>query len=754
MKIGLFAFKENVGCTSMAVHLAFYLASDKNNNVCLREIDKKAHFNKIKAERNEDNTFILNNTCFLPYGTKISLDKYNFIIDDIGKLGILFKFDTDYDLLYACTDGSLEDLSSYEEYIADNGKINNMEILLFGGSKDLIHMWQEKGFKVTQIGTQKEKRIPQNFALKVSTFLRIKQITPPIYQADINYDPVIFTDENYEYVKEEIKENPTQTEVLTENNDLNDNESFASVKEVEEKEIKKLDDGKGLLFHEETFVEETKRKDKKEKKEQKIYVEEEKSKEDNTPKEKEVLNETNVRETIISSNKKIFGKQDNKNNDNNNIVHNNDTVSDVDISNDNVNLNNNGDKDKTKKENKEKYNKDEKNKDKALKEKEVIKPNVKVKTFDVNIHLPSFKFKRKERTVCEDDNTEDTFVKSLANEEYYEKDKLSFDEIFDCKDLSKFVIMRVGNKYYFGLKEFVKNKSYDNKTNTLLVLNNVTADTVQFITKDLLSGAFVLRPFDSNDILCCKTYFDFIYHAFLREINKNATIGEYAEFKEYYNNLCEMKFMLDEQIRARKRLIHDLYIEYYDYVELYNVKARDENDLLCEDIDGFIEDLKFILKEHIYDKNSADLLKNLIERIENIKVKEETKEEIASEEENLKTDNSLENDDDTKETVTEEKVSDVTENDTYEENSLMDYKLCVKLYNEEHKQYENATYHKQNEERAIYTYMVSNAFLKELYINDTLLYTSKKGSILIPNSNISAEELKVKLHIDEIIKDY
>ena len=73
MKIGLFSLKDAVGCTSMSIHIANFLASDLKNKVALREIGRNAKYKTAKAEFQEDGTFVLNNVHYYPNGCGINV---------------------------------------------------------------------------------------------------------------------------------------------------------------------------------------------------------------------------------------------------------------------------------------------------------------------------------------------------------------------------------------------------------------------------------------------------------------------------------------------------------------------------------------------------------------------------------------------------------------------------------------------------------------------------------------------------------
>lgn len=204
MRIGLIALKENMGCTSMAIHLANFLAAD-GFKVALCEKNGN-EFATVKADFADDGTFEINDVHYYPSIAKVEPTE-EYIIDDIGKIGILYAPDTSYAKYYLCTDGSDSDMDELESFRNENPSFRP-DVILFGASKDSVRKWSAAGCKTVLIGKKREAKLSQNLMMAFSLFLRTQGIIPPTYHTDKVFAPVIFGDKAY--VFEEIKEESDQ----------------------------------------------------------------------------------------------------------------------------------------------------------------------------------------------------------------------------------------------------------------------------------------------------------------------------------------------------------------------------------------------------------------------------------------------------------------------------------------------------------------------------------------------------------------
>lgn len=206
MRIGLIALKESMGCTSMAIHLANFLAAD-GFKVALCEKNRN-EFATVKADFAEDGTFEINDVHYYPSIAKAEPNE-DYIIDDIGKIGILYEPDTSYAKYYLCTDGSDSDMDEIESFRSENPSFRP-DVILFGASKDTVRKWSAAGYKTILIGKKREAKLSQNLMMAFSLFLRTQGVIPPAYHIDKTFAPVIFGDKAY--VFEELKEESDQIE--------------------------------------------------------------------------------------------------------------------------------------------------------------------------------------------------------------------------------------------------------------------------------------------------------------------------------------------------------------------------------------------------------------------------------------------------------------------------------------------------------------------------------------------------------------
>lgn len=210
IKIAFFSLKDNIGCTSIALHTANYLAGIANTSTAFIEPKKKglnlngegeSKFAKCNVDYEDDGTFVLNSVRFYPskrrkawiYDTFELCDEEiapteDIQIYDFGKVGFLHEFEDDFDKIYLCTDGN--GLSDEVTFTKDTK--TNPDVILFGASKETFNKYQQMGFRCTLIGDKKEERIPRNFAAQLEITLRLKGLTPPTYHSDWTYAKLEF----------------------------------------------------------------------------------------------------------------------------------------------------------------------------------------------------------------------------------------------------------------------------------------------------------------------------------------------------------------------------------------------------------------------------------------------------------------------------------------------------------------------------------------------------------------------------------
>ncbi len=270
IKIAFFSLKDNIGCTSIALHTANYLAGIANTSIAFIEPKKKglnlngegeSKFAKCNVDYEDDGTFVLNSVRFYPskrrkawvYDTFELCDEEiapteDIQIYDFGKVGFLHEFEDDFDKIYLCTDGN----SLSDEVTFTKDTKTNPDVILFGASKETFNKYQQMGFRCTLIGDKKEERIPRNFAAQLEITLRLKGLTPPAYHSDwtyakleFDYKPVAKPEEKQGFLskmfgkKEKAKkdekqqEEPENKEIITSDIDV-----------VDKKEVRKANEFK------------------------------------------------------------------------------------------------------------------------------------------------------------------------------------------------------------------------------------------------------------------------------------------------------------------------------------------------------------------------------------------------------------------------------------------------------------------------------------------------------------------------------
>ena len=147
---------------------------------------------------------------------------------------------------------------------------------------------------------------------------------------------------------------------------------------------------------------------------------------------------------------------------------------------------------------------------------------------------------------------------------FYDK-SLSYTECYVCKDIPTYSILKRKNNVFFGMSKNVDKGTYHNGDMSLVELTQVTDEFLQFMTEDLLSGEYDLKPFTKDEKKSLQMYFNFISHAFEKNIGVTLTVMEYMNFKQYYNRLIMTMFDLEEKFRRdyyRALTLADTYTSY------------------------------------------------------------------------------------------------------------------------------------------------------------------------------------------------
>ena len=197
---------------------------------------------------------------------------------------------------------------------------------------------------------------------------------------------------------------------------------------------------------------------------------------------------------------------------------------------------------------------------------------------------------------------------------------LKYTESHVCKDIPEFsIFLRKGN-VYFGYTRNATAGVYDNRDQSLLELMNVSKDFIQFLTTDLLSGEYILKPFEDSEKKAMQLYFNYICVCFEKHIGKNLSVQEYLHFKDYYNRLVLMMFDLEEKERSdyyRALAVADSYVGYMKGYDL--TVSDDKEDIIRNIIAGkslnYVGDLELILENHVVCDEAREKLLELSESI-------------------------------------------------------------------------------------------------------------------------------------------
>ena len=212
---------------------------------------------------------------------------------------------------------------------------------------------------------------------------------------------------------------------------------------------------------------------------------------------------------------------------------------------------------------------------------------------------------------------------------------LKYTESRVCKDIPEFsVFLRKGNVYFGRTKNAVAGV-YDNRDQSLLELMNVSNDFIQFLTTDLLSGEYALKPFEDSEKKAMQLYFNYTCVCFEKHIGKTLSVQEYLHFKDYYNRLVLAMFDLEEKERSDYYRALEIADSYIGYMKGYDLTVSDEKeDIIRNIIAGrnlnYIGDLELILEIHVVCDEAREKLLELSESIRYFNGKEEHSEELVT----------------------------------------------------------------------------------------------------------------------------
>ena len=345
---------------------------------------------------------------------------------------------------------------------------------------------------------------------------------------------------------------------------------------------------------------------------------------------------------------------------------------------------------------------------------------------------------------------------------FYDK-SLSFNESFVCKDIPAFSIYKRKGNIFFGLSKNANLGLYDNKDMSLVELTHITEEFLQFMSVDLLSGEYTLKPFSKEEKDSLKLYFDFVSCAFEKYMGVLLTVMEYLNFKEYYNRLVVTMFELEEKSKRDYYRALQLADDYIAYMECYGLCVSDEKSVVVKNIAeehglSYVEDLELLLSHHMVAKNAKDKLEELIQKIRFfaderlfnvvVPVRETCKiNPIISERELMSgyidpTPESLD-------PAIGFLAEDYNDGNVVTAEDLAHIQIKIQFQNKEHIIVDEALFAVGNVKQAVYDYLNKGAYIKKigLYMNgkDVFLYSSKNASLSVA---VLTEQMKKVKRLD------
>ena len=335
---------------------------------------------------------------------------------------------------------------------------------------------------------------------------------------------------------------------------------------------------------------------------------------------------------------------------------------------------------------------------------------------------------------------------------FYDK-SLSYTECYVCKDIPTYSILKRKNNVFFGMSKNVDKGTYHNGDMSLVELTQVTDEFLQFMTEDLLSGEYDLKPFTKDEKKSLQMYFNFISHAFEKNIGVTLTVMEYMNFKQYYNRLIMTMFDLEEKFRRDYYRALTLADTYTSYMECYGLSYSDEKRQIVKNImeeksRNYVDDLELLMSHHIVEKRAKDMLQDLIQRIryfsdeklfeENGKAESIAENEVEAVHMRMQPTRMSGFIDITPESVDPAigfMAEDYNDGVIITADDLSHIQIKIQFQNKERVIVDEALFTVANVKRAVYDYLNRDAFIKKigLYINgkDVFLYSSKNGSLSV-----------------------
>lgn len=335
---------------------------------------------------------------------------------------------------------------------------------------------------------------------------------------------------------------------------------------------------------------------------------------------------------------------------------------------------------------------------------------------------------------------------------FYDK-SLSYTECYVCKDIPTYSILKRKNNVFFGMSKNVDKGTYHNGDMSLVELTQVTDEFLQFMTEDLLSGEYDLKPFTKDEKKSLQMYFNFISHAFEKNIGVTLTVMEYMNFKQYYNRLIMTMFDLEEKFRRDYYRALTLADTYTSYMECYGLSYSDEKRQIVKNImeeknRNYIDDLELLMAHHIVEKRAEDMLQELIQKIKFFSdeklfekgmmepVQEEVKQEVpVMRMQPVRMSGLVDPTPESLDPAISFSAEDYNDGTVITAEDLSHIQIKIQFQNKERVIVDEALFTVANVKRAVYDYLNRDAYIKKigLYINgkDVFLFSSKNASLSV-----------------------
>ena len=335
------------------------------------------------------------------------------------------------------------------------------------------------------------------------------------------------------------------------------------------------------------------------------------------------------------------------------------------------------------------------------------------------IHSLFLNLKEKKRIEEKLKEVEKTSSETRCREIPYYASSLTFTEVFPCKDIPAYSLMKRKNNVYFGMSKNVKKSSYDNRDQSLIELTEASEEFLQFMREDLLSGEYELSAFTKREKDGLIMYFNFLSECFKKQIGVTLMVQEYLDFKKYYNRLVLKMFELEKKEKENYYKALALADRYITYLESYDVSSEEKVEtiifnILHQQAETYKKNLNDIISNHVVDEEAKQDLEELIDAIRNFyKTKDKNYEERKLP---------------MQESYLEPQIRPVMVGSKTNQNQK-DKQIIIQILNQKQEIVDEAVYSDENIEQALFDFERKGGYLKRLGIRSDgqdLFYQEKK----------------------------